>query len=84
MVLQAFWSLKHSGIFRLIETKRTFANLAFTPNVSKRAVRMKSVAHNTSEMQGHENGCLILGTAVGMGLSKQKNMEKPNCLGLDC
>ena len=84
MVLQAFWSLKHGGRFRLIQTKSTFANLAFMLNVSKRAVRMRSVAHSTSElaeMRGHESSHLISGTGMGVGPSKQKNTEKSNCSG---
>lgn len=84
MVSQVFWSLKHGRRFRLILTKSTFANLALILNVSERAVRMRSVAHSTSElveMRGHESSHLILGSGTGVGLSKQTNIEKLNCLG---
>lgn len=36
MVLQAFWSLKHSRRVKLIQPKTTFVNLAFMFNVSRR------------------------------------------------
>lgn len=84
ITFQAFWSLKHSRRARLMQTKSTFANLAFILNVSKRAVRMRSVAHSTSElaeMWWCDSSHLTIETGMGVGFSEQKTTEKLNCPG---
>lgn len=76
----------NNGIASLLEpeTQQEVCYPAFMLIVSRRAVRMRLVTYTTSElaeMQGHESSHLILGTGMGMGLSKQKTIEKPNCSG---
>lgn len=41
MVLQAFWSLKHSRRVKLIQPKSTIVNLAFVFNVSRGVFRRR-------------------------------------------